>query len=105
LTSRAISADTIKMPEPIMDPMTRVVALVSPSPFTNSGAPDAACAGVLCVSADVDIGVLYVLPQNAQKIRNCFRRGLKKVRNHGHRVRACGFYLRTIQASDPADGH
>ena len=42
LTSRAISADTIKMPEPIIDPMTRVVALVSPSPFTNSGAPDAA---------------------------------------------------------------
>jgi hypothetical protein len=25
-----------------MDPMTRVVALVSPSPFKNSGAPDAA---------------------------------------------------------------
>src|SRR5690242_21798311 len=35
-TSRAISAATIKTPDPIMEPMTRVVALVSPRPFTSS---------------------------------------------------------------------
>ncbi len=33
---RAMSAETMKMPEPIMEPMTSVVALVSPRPFTNS---------------------------------------------------------------------
>ncbi len=31
-TSRPISADTMKMPEPIIDPMTSIVALVRPSP-------------------------------------------------------------------------
>ena len=36
LTSRLISAETIKMPEPIMEPMTSMVALVSPRPLTNS---------------------------------------------------------------------
>src|SRR5664279_4628122 len=39
LVSRAISADTMKMPEPIMEPITSVVALVRPSPFTNSLSP------------------------------------------------------------------
>ncbi len=32
-TSRAISAETIKMPEPIIDPMTSMVALVKPEAF------------------------------------------------------------------------
>src|SRR6185369_8008694 len=36
LTSLPISAETIKMPEPIIEPMTSMVALVSPRPFTNS---------------------------------------------------------------------
>ncbi len=31
-TSRAISADTIKMPEPIIEPITSMVALVNPRP-------------------------------------------------------------------------
>ena len=35
-TSRPISADTIKMPEPIIDPMTSMVALVRPRPLTSS---------------------------------------------------------------------
>ena len=35
-TSRAISAETIKIPEPIIDPMTSMVALVSPRPLTSS---------------------------------------------------------------------
>src|SRR5574340_685157 len=35
-TRRAMSAETMKMPEPIMEPMTRVVALVRPRPFTSS---------------------------------------------------------------------
>ena len=35
-TSRPISADTMKMPEPIMEPITSMVALVRPSPWTNS---------------------------------------------------------------------
>src|SRR5450631_766504 len=39
LTSRAISAETMKMPEPIIEPITSVVALVRPSPFTNSLSP------------------------------------------------------------------
>src|SRR5215470_16245120 len=36
LVSREISADTRKMPEPIIDPITSMVALVEPSPLTNS---------------------------------------------------------------------
>src|ERR1019366_8298684 len=39
LTSRAISAETMKMPEPIMEPMTRVVALVRPRPLIHSLSP------------------------------------------------------------------
>ena len=35
-TSRPISAETIKMPEPIIEPMTSMVALVNPRPFTSS---------------------------------------------------------------------
>ena len=31
-----MSAETMKMPEPIMEPMTSVVALVRPSPLTSS---------------------------------------------------------------------
>ncbi len=35
-TSRAISAETMKMPEPIIEPMTSMVALVRPRPLTSS---------------------------------------------------------------------
>jgi len=36
LVSREISAETIKMPEPIMEPITSMVALVRPRPLTSS---------------------------------------------------------------------
>src|SRR5215470_13173747 len=36
LVSREISADTRNMPEPIIEPITSMVALVKPSPLTNS---------------------------------------------------------------------
>src|SRR6476660_8068699 len=36
LTSRAMSADTIKMPDPIIEPITSMVALVRPSALTSS---------------------------------------------------------------------
>ena len=36
LVRRAISAETIKIPEPIMEPMTSVVALVRPSSLASS---------------------------------------------------------------------
>src|SRR5215467_6555776 len=35
-TCLAISADTRKIPEPIIEPMTSMVELVRPNPFTNS---------------------------------------------------------------------
>src|SRR6266478_5326144 len=35
-TSRLISADTIKIPEPIIDPITSMVALVRPRALTSS---------------------------------------------------------------------
>src|SRR5581483_8939188 len=35
-TSRAISAETRKIPEPIIEPMTSMVELVRPRPLTNS---------------------------------------------------------------------
>src|SRR5216684_8384923 len=35
-TSRAISAETMKMPDPIIDPVTSMVELVRPRPLTNS---------------------------------------------------------------------
>src|ERR1700758_2355148 len=104
LTSRAISAETIKIPEPIMDPMTRVVALVSPSPLTSSPAPGAlACAVFERSSADVGIFVLYVLLQNAEKILNCFGRRLKKIRYYGHRIGACVPHLSAVRPRDAAD--
>src|SRR6476646_6667209 len=105
-TRRAISADTIKMPEPIIDPMTSVVALVRPRPLTNSGLlpaegpPD----GVLELSsADVGIFVLYVLPQNAQKILNCFCRGVQKVSNHCYRIGPGFPDLMGIDTRNPAN--
>src|SRR5260370_42485146 len=39
-TSRAISAETMKMPEPIIEPVTSIVELVRPRPLTNSRSPD-----------------------------------------------------------------
>ena len=44
-TPRDISADTIKMPEPIMDPATMAVAENRPRPFTNCGPATAVGAG------------------------------------------------------------
>src|SRR2546426_10539144 len=35
-TSRAMSAETMKMPDPIIEPITSIVALVRPRPFTSS---------------------------------------------------------------------
>src|SRR5277367_865808 len=35
-TSRDISEDTMKIPEPIIEPITSMVALVRPRPLTNS---------------------------------------------------------------------
>src|SRR5882757_3409192 len=64
LTSRLIPAETIKMPEPIMDPMTRVVALVRPRPFTISEL-ELAC-GVEALPSALDM-VGLLLPQDAQK--------------------------------------
>jgi hypothetical protein len=60
--SRAISADTMKMPEPIMEPMTSVVALVKPRPFTSSElAAGAVVAGPEAgrTSAGVDMSSMF----------------------------------------------
>ncbi len=35
-TSRPISAETMKMPDPIIEPITSIVALVRPNPLTSS---------------------------------------------------------------------
>ncbi len=35
-TMRAMSAATMKTPDPIIEPITSVVALTNPRPFTNS---------------------------------------------------------------------
>src|SRR5947209_4118726 len=51
LTSRAISAETKTIPEPIIDPITSMVELVRPRPLTNSrsvdGLAEVACAGLV----------------------------------------------------------
>ena len=39
-TMRPISAETMKMPEPIMEPMTMAVAEKSPMPRTKCGATE-----------------------------------------------------------------
>src|SRR5512140_2241992 len=43
LTCRAMSADTMKMPEPIIEPMTMAVELGRPSPRINSAPGLAFC--------------------------------------------------------------
>ena len=53
LTSREISAETRKIPEPIIEPITSMVELVRPSPLTNSRSVDeevfsVAMAGLVC---------------------------------------------------------
>src|SRR5256885_15121916 len=56
LTVRAMSAETMKMPEPIIDPATSIVASVSVSALTNSrdeGAVDSAVAVVDVKSCSV----------------------------------------------------
>src|SRR5262244_2554177 len=54
-TSRAIAAETIKMPEPIIDPMTSVVALVKPRAATSSEVGCCVATVLSLVSAEVDI--------------------------------------------------
>src|SRR6266498_4674995 len=54
-TSRAISADTRKIPDPIIEPITNMVELVRPRPLTNSrslASSGAAIAGL--VSRDME---------------------------------------------------
>src|SRR5258708_10738729 len=86
-----------------MEPITSVVALVRPSPLTSSGlAPEE---GAVRTSAGVAIYVLYVLLQNAHKCLNCFCRGLKKVRDHGHGISPRLPDLSTVLAGNPANGY
>src|SRR5215831_9169037 len=81
LTSRAISADTIKMPEPIMEPITSVVALVRPSPLTNPVSLEAR--GIVFVSVlNGPLGVRKVsrknLHQKPQEFLCCAAWGTEK---------------------------
>ena len=76
-TRREISADTIKMPEPIMEPMTSVVALVSPNPLTNSLSPEASDTVFSSVANEPLSGLDVAgknLHQHSQEFRSNFGR-------------------------------
>src|SRR5205823_2857257 len=65
LVRRAISAETIKIPEPIMEPMTSVVALVRPSSLASS----------LGCSAGFGIWILLGASRENRSQREVIRRG------------------------------
>src|ERR1700688_5006412 len=66
-TRREISADTIKMPEPIMLPITNAIALVRPIPLTNSCVRD--------VPSDALGGFLVIKPLLLQRSILCAEDG------------------------------
>ena len=75
-TSRPISAETMKMPEPIIEPMTRVVALVRPRPLTHS-LPSAAidtvfvrCQDLVAKETSVHEGALAGLPNGGAPVQS-----------------------------------
>src|ERR1700751_3180394 len=70
-TSRAISADTMKMPEPIIEPITMVVALMGPIPLTNSVSLEATERGVVSVAKEFGSGVRISLFYWGGRIRQC----------------------------------
>lgn len=70
-TSRAISADTIKMPDPIMLPITNAIALARPIPLTNSSERGVTSDTVdeLLVTKSLYFGDLCILLSGTVKLR------------------------------------
>ena len=66
MTVREISAETMKMPDPIIEPATSIVASVSVSALTNSRDDGVSAVGVVLVNAlledSVSSGALAVFP-------------------------------------------
>src|SRR5712691_6319923 len=89
---RAISAATIKIPEPIMDPMTSVVASSSPRPLTRLRALE------LLMRAYCTLPVFH--PFNDGRGGGVRR---YKIADDGHRIGACVEHSPRIQAGDTAD--
>src|SRR5678815_3784953 len=84
-TSRAMSAETTNMPDPIIEPMTMVVALVSPSPLTSSWSGAAAVGPDAREEVDIR-SVLQHLTQNPQKFLYRCLRFVTKVRDYRYGV-------------------
>ena len=79
--SRAMSADTMKMPEPIIEPTTIAVALKRPRPCTSggfrascgdaslcSGPPDGSGFGLGVVAGVAVVTLQVVLPEKLKKV-------------------------------------
>src|SRR5271166_4856429 len=99
-TRRAISAETMKMPEPIIEPMTNVVALVRPRPFTNSFSSET----TLAVFASVPKEPRIVWREQAQEFLCNFSWGVEKIRDDSDRVSSGLNHRAGIDAGDAADG-
>ena len=81
----------MKMPEPIIEPMTSVVALVRPSPFTNSFSPEAretVFVSVLKKPLGDARGARKNLHQQPQEFFRGLGRGTQQVRDQRHRIGA-----------------
>src|SRR5450830_821709 len=63
MTVREISAETMKMPDPIIEPATSIVASVSVSALTNSRDDGVSAVGVVLVNA---------LPRSARLLAGAF---------------------------------
>src|SRR5438445_2032149 len=93
-TCRAMSADTIKIPEPIMDPATIIVESKRPSPRTNLAS------SVVTFVASSAIGSLYQrrdrFPSDYAKLRAPFQEQLTRPgrRYVGSLLRVCVGRLR-----------
>src|ERR1700733_6773016 len=88
-TKREISAETIKMPEPIMEPITSVVALVRPSPLTNSLSPEARDTVFSSVANEPLSGLDVAgknLHQQSQEFCSNFGGRAQQVGNHCDRI-------------------
>src|SRR5262249_44832095 len=109
---RAMSAATMKMPEPIMEPTTIIVPSNKPMAFTNSCSLLPACVEIALVASAIPVRASVVSRglrgfQSLDKFPRARRRVFRQqnVADHGHGIRACFEHFGRAFQGDAANGH
>src|SRR5712692_3410773 len=106
---RAMSAETMKMPEPIIEPTTIIVASSRPSPFTSPLSAGLRWAAIVRGVSDISAPPLTC---PIRKLDGCFQKltrsqgrfgGAEQIARHRHRVGAGAKHVAGALQRDPAD--